>query len=151
MAQIENPRKQFNFSIFVPGLNPFLAQKVTLPDVETEDVEHGDTNYLVKTAGILKVGKLKIDKISSATAPDSWVWQWINLTQNALLGGGALPIIYKRTIVVQEYSNDGITVLNTHTYQGAYVAKKNGIELSRKDSDNTLTSLEINVDIPIEA
>ena len=32
MANIANPRKQFAFSIFAAGLNPFLAQKVTIPE-----------------------------------------------------------------------------------------------------------------------
>jgi hypothetical protein len=149
MAQIANPRKQFNFSIFCPGLNPFLAQKVTTPDIEIEEVTHGDTNHDIKTGGRLKVGSLNVDKISPATASDSWVFDWMNTIQNALLGGGALPSIYKRQITIEEYSTDGITVLNTHDYEGAWPKKRNGIELSRTQSENTLQSIEFAVDIPI--
>lgn len=149
MAQINNPRKVFNFGIFIPGLNPFLAQKVTTPDVEIEEVAHGDTNYDVKTGGRLKVGSLMVEKISSATESDNWIFNWINTIQNARLGGGALPSIYKRTIVVEEYAPDGVTVLNTHTYEGCWPKKRNGVELSRTQSDNTLTSIEFAVDIPI--
>lgn len=150
MAQIENPRKQFNFSISIPGLNPFLAQKVTLPDVEVEQVSHGDTNYDVKTGGRLKVGNLSIEKISSATQPDSWFFQWMKAVQNAQLGGGALPIAYKRTIEIVQYSTDGVTVLNRYVYTGVWPAKKNGIELNRMGSENTLESVEFSVDIPDE-
>jgi len=148
MAQVENPRKQFNFSIFAPGLNPFLAQKVMLPDVGFDVTKHGDTNYYVKTAGMLDVGTLNIEKISSATAPDSWIWQWIRLIQDAKLGGGALPIIYKRTLEIHHYSNDGITVLNKYIFEGCWPSKLNGVELSRQGSDNTLESIEFQVDIP---
>ena len=149
MAQIDNPRKVFNFSIFVPGLNPFLAQEVTLPDTGLAVTTHGDTNFDVKTGGRLEVGTLMVDKISPATSPDSWVFQWINTIQNAALGGGALPSLYKRTLRVEEYSNDGFTVLNTHEYQGCWPSKMNGIKLSRVSSDNTMTSVEFQVDIPI--
>ena len=54
--KVANPRKQFQFGIILPGLDPFLCQKVKSPDLEFEVAEHGDTNFLVKTAGILKVG-----------------------------------------------------------------------------------------------
>jgi hypothetical protein len=148
MPQIANPRKVFNFSIFAPGLNPFLAQKVTLPDVEFDETTHGDTNYDVKTAGRLKVGRIMVEKISPATESDNWVYGWMNSIQNAALGGGALPSIYKRTITVDEYSTDGITVLDSHTYEGVFPIKKNGVELNRQSSDNTLQSLEFSVDVP---
>lgn len=149
MPQINNPRKVFNFSIFAPGLNPFLAQKVTTPDIEIDSVEHGDANYDVKTGGRLKVGSLNVEKISSATTSDSWIFDWMNTIQNAMLGGGALPIIYKRQITVEEYSTDGVTVLNTHDYDGCWPKKRNGVELSRTQSENTLQSIEFSVDIPI--
>lgn len=148
MPQINNPRKVFNFGIFIPGLNPFLAQKVTTPDVEIDSVAHGDANYDVKTGGRLKVGSLMVDKISSATESDNWIFNWLQTIQNATLGGGALPSLYKRTIMVEEYGPDGVTVLNRHVYEGAWPKKRNGIELNRQASDNTLQSIEFEVDIP---
>lgn len=146
MAIIENPRKQFNFSIFAPGLNPFLAQKVTIPDIETDVVTHGDTNYLVKTGGIQKVGNLVIEKIAQATGPDSWVWAWIFQVQDTFIGGGLLPIIYKKTIEIQHFSVDGITVIDRWVCYGCYPSKVNGIELSRVDSNNTMENCEFQVD-----
>jgi hypothetical protein len=92
MAMIENPRKEFNFSIFTPGLNPFLAQKVTLPDWEIDEVAHGDTNYDVKTGGRAKFGSLTIEKISVATAPDNWIWLWMRQIQDVFLGGWSIAI-----------------------------------------------------------
>lgn len=151
MAIIENPRKQFNFTILAPALNPFLAQKVTLPDFETETVTHGDTNYDVKTAGRIKLGRLIIEKISPATGPNSWIWAWIFSTQDAFLGGGALPSVYKKTLEVQEFSVDGQTILDRHLYYGCYPCKVNGIELSRVDSANTIEHIEFEVDRPKKA
>lgn len=150
MAQIANPRKQFNFTISSPGLNPFLAQKVTLPEVSTDITEHGDTNFLIKTGGIRKIGLLIIEKIMVATGPDNWLRDWILEVQNTQLGGGLLPSIYKRTITVDELSNDGVTIINSHTYYGCWPSKKDPIELNRMGSDNTMERLELCVDEEVQ-
>ena len=146
MANIVNPRKQFQFSISAPGLNPFLAQKVVIPEVSLDVVEHGDTNFDVKTAGRKKLGKIMIDKIATAISPDNWIDNWINECQNEFLGGGLLPAIYKRTITIDQYSNDGISIINSWICFGTWPSKRNGIELDRKGSDNTLESIELEVD-----
>lgn len=146
MANIENPKKQFNFQIFLPAMNPFLAQKVTLPDFSADVVEHGDFNYLVKTGGINKVGTLNIEKISSALFPDSQFFNWIQTIQNAMVGSGALPSSYKTTITVEHYAPDGFTVLDRYIMEGCWPSKLNGVELSRVDSGNTMESIEMQVD-----
>lgn len=146
MAIIENPRKQFNWSIFAPGLNPFLAQKTNVPELEIDVTTHGDTNYLVKTGGLKKVGILTIEKISQATGPDSWVWSWIYQVQDAFLGGGQLPSIYKKTIEIQHFSVDGVTIIDRWALYGCWPSKINGVELSRVDSNNTLENCEFQVD-----
>lgn len=148
MANIANPRKQFNFSISTPGLNPFLAQKVTLPDFEIDVVEHGDTNYDVKTGGRAKFGQLMIEKIATATGPDNWVWEWMQEIQDVFVGGGFLPSIYKRTIEIFQYSTDGVAVINRWRLLGCWPNKINGVELDRLGSDNTMESLEFCVDQP---
>lgn len=146
MANIANPRKQFNFSIFAAGLNPFLAQKVTIPEQSIDVTEHGDTNYDVKTGGRKKIGVITIEQIMTATGPDNWVESWMNQVQNEFLGGGFLPIIYKRNLTIDEFSNDGVTLINSTPCFGCWPSKRNGIELSRRGSDNTLKSIELQVD-----
>lgn len=146
MANIANPRKQFNFSIFAAGLNPFLAQKVTIPEMSIDVTEHGDTNFDVKTGGRKKYGSLMIEQIQTATGPDNWVDVWFSQVQDEFLGGGFLPQLYKRTITIEEYSTDGVTIINTHVCYGCWPSKRNGIELNRRGSDNTMKSLEFQVD-----
>jgi hypothetical protein len=150
MANIANPRKNFQFSISVPGLNPFLAQKVTLPEESIDVVEHGDTNYLVKTGGIRKVGKLVVEKIMFATGADNWLRDWMLEVQNITLGGGLLPSLYKRTIRIDQLSNDGVTIINTHYYYGCWPSKRDAIELDRTTSENTMEKIEFEVDEPIQ-
>ena len=52
-AKVKNPRKKFLWQIiFVKHpINPFLFQKVTVPEISIEQVAHGDVNYDVKTGG----------------------------------------------------------------------------------------------------
>lgn len=146
MAQIANPRKGFNFSISTPGLNPFLAQEVDVPDHDIDIVEHGDTNFLVKTGGIKKYSAVKVSKISSATAADNWVWNWLFEIQDEFTGGGDLPSNYKRTITIEQFSNDNQTVINTWVLYGCWPSKVNGVKFRRKESDNTMEEIEFCVD-----
>lgn len=147
-AKVQDPRKKFNFGIAIPGLYPFFAQKVTLPDWEVEMDEHGDLNSIIKTGGILNMGKLSLEKIGPAIGPDNWLHFWILQVQDGLRGTGMLPSMYKRPINVYQYSVDGLTVLNTWFYYGAWPQIINGIELSRQDSGNTIESAEFCVDHP---
>lgn len=146
MAHVANPRKQFQFTILIAGMNPFLCQKLSLPDTEVDVVEHGDSNYKVKTGGMKTYGTLKMDKLSSANAPDNYFWEWIMSVQNEFLGGGVLPQIYKREITVMQLGTDGQTIINEWTWEGAWPFKINGIELSRLSSENTIESIEFQID-----
>lgn len=146
MPQVANPHKQFQFSIFVFGMNPFLAQKVTLPDRDVDKVEHGEGNHLVKTGGMVKFTELVVEKLMTGSIPDSLMWGWINLVQNEFTGGGTVPAVYKKAIQVQLLANDGVTVVNTWNYTGAWPCKINGIELDRVSSDNTIESVEFCID-----
>jgi phage tail-like protein len=145
-VNIPNPRKNFNFSIQVPGLNPFLAQQVDIPDFDIDVVEHGDANFLVKTGGMQKYGTCKVSKISTATAPDNWVWDWMFQVQDVFAGGGDLPSNYKRSVVIEQFSNDGVTVINTWVLYGCWPSKINGVNFRRKESDNTMEEIEFCVD-----
>jgi hypothetical protein len=148
MAQIQNPKKQFNFGILIPGMNEFLAQKVTLPDFEIEEVLHGDFNFDVKTGGRAKFGRLIMEKLSRADQNDSLIWNYLRSIQNVYTGGGMLPSMYKSTLEVYHYAPDGITVLDIYRYEGAWPCKLNGIELNRSQSENTIESIEWCVDQP---
>lgn len=145
-AKVPNPRKQFQFTIILPGLNPFLAQEVKLPDLDFDSTEHGDTNFQVKTAGQVKIGNLQVTKIQPATGLDTYMESWAKRIQNTLTGGGELPSQYKAECIVEEYSNDGITTIQRHIYSGVWPVKLNGKDLSRKGSDNTVHSIEFSVD-----
>lgn len=146
MAKINNPRKEFNFQISIAGLNPFLCQEVKLPDVEFDIATHGDTNYEVKTAGQKKIGQLSITKIFPVDFPDTAIRSWASEIQDQISGGGQTPSQYKRTVIVQEFANDGETVLEQFEYDGVWPQKLNGKQFNRKSSENTTQSIEFCVD-----
>jgi len=146
MAQVSNPHKKFQFSIALFGMNPFLAQKVTLPDREMDVIEHGEGNHVIKTAGMVKLSAMMVEKISNASFPDTLLWAWIQSIQNEYAGGGLVPDSYKIAVQVQKYATDGIKVVQTHTFEGVWPSKINGIEFDRVSSDNTIESIEFQVD-----
>lgn len=146
MAKIANPRKKFQFTISIPGLNPFLAQRVTVSSVELDQATHGDTGYEVKTAGMKKVGMLTVHKISRSEQFDNWVWDWVDRIMNTRVGGGEIPDLYKTFIMVEQYANDGETVMHRWFHYGCWPQKINGVEFSRVDSDNTIEEIDFCVD-----
>lgn len=146
MAQVENPRKNFQFNIILPGLDPFLCQDVKTPDADIDVVQHGDAGFMVKTGGMKKIGNLTISKISPADSVDAYFKNWQGQIMSTRTGGGALPSQYKTTIMVEELSTDGFTVINREVYKGCWPSKINGKDLSRKASENTVESVELQVD-----
>lgn len=147
MAKINNPRKLFQFSVTIPGVQPFLVQTIKLPDYELETDEHGDTNYKVKTAGMVNLGLLSLSKICDATPfVDTFIWNLMKSIQNQELGGGALPSVYKFPIMIEQFGPDGITVLQRWTYLGGWPKRINGVEFNRAQSGNTIEAIDFEVD-----
>ena len=146
MAQIQNPKKKFQFDVAIAGMNSFLCQELTLPDMEIESVAHGDYNHDVKTGGRVSFGNLVIKKISPADQNDSMVFNRLRIIQDAYSTGGALPQDYKFEIIVTHFAPDGFTVTDRYQLNGCWLAKLNGIDLSRTASDNTMEEIEFSVD-----
>lgn len=147
MAQIENPRKQFQFSIAIAPLpmNPWLAQKVNIPDISIDIAEHGDSNHDIKTGGRVKYTTINIDKISTTSGSDNYFFDWAASVQDVLVGG-LPPQAYKKVVTITELAEDGQTVINTWICKGCWPSKINGLELTRQGSDNTIEAVEICVD-----
>lgn len=148
MANISNPRKQFNFTVQIAPspINPFLAQKVTIPEVSVDVASHGDTNHDINTGGRVKYGKVQIEKISTTSGADNYFFDWLYSVQDPIIGGGQVPDQYKRVVTISELAEDGVSILNTWVCIGAFPNKINGTELNRLSSDNTIESVELTVD-----
>lgn len=148
MAQISNPRKQFNFTIQIAPapINPFLAQKVEIPEISLDATEHGDVNFDVKTAGRIKYGNIMIEKIMTTSGSDNYFFDWLQSCNDPLIGGGLVPREYKRIVTITELAEDGTSALNTWIASGVWPQKINGMSLDRLSSDNTVESIELCID-----
>ena len=148
MAKFANPRKKFNWSIQITPdpINPFLFQKVDMSESTITQDEHGDTNHNIKTAGRVEYSNIKAEKLMSSSQGDNYMWAWHDTCQSSIIGGGAIPALYKKTIVVTEMAEDGATVLNTWQAFGVWPCKITPSEYNRGDSGNSIETIEFSVD-----
>jgi len=149
MAEKVDPRKKHNFSISIAPdpINPMLFQKVTLPDMDIAVAEHGHTNHNIKTGGRVSFSNLLAEKLLSSKEADTYMWNWAASVADPLIGGGTIPEIYKKVIIVTEFAEDGTTPVDQHIYEGCWPCKINGQELDRmSDADNSIESVEFCVD-----
>ena len=147
MAIVSNPRKSFNFSLTFVGvpIEPFLFQEADLPDRDIDVVEHGDTNHDIKTGGRNKVGNVTLSKLlrTTRTAESLYFWSWMDMIQNPFIGGGLTPNAYYRTLLLEEFAEDGMTVINRWEIYEAWPFKINGQNHKRQSSDNTIEKVEL--------
>jgi phage tail-like protein len=170
MAKNANPRKNFNFSIQVVGesFDPFLVQKIDIPEREIEVVTHGETNHDIKTGGRVSFGNLVLEKIFTTTPnldAHTYFEDWMASVQDPVLGGGLSPLNkvvsaqfgYKRDLIIFEFPESGVAVnqdtgaptgvpLNTWYIRGAWPSKRDAISLNRTESENTIERIELSVD-----
>lgn len=146
MAQIANTRKVFNFRVEILGLNQFEIQKVTLPEIEVEKVEHGDTNHSIKTAGRVTVGDMVWEKLRPLPTPDNFAWTWLQQAQNIMSGGGQLSTGYKRNVVIKEMDTTGTITVNKWMCEGTWVTKLGQADMDRQASDNIIETITLSVD-----
>ena len=146
-AKIKNPRKTFLFQIIFTKhpINAYLFQKATIPEVSVEEVEHGDVNRSVKTAGRVSVGTLTVSKLETTSGSDTWLWDWLMSVQDMLLGGGLTPSQYWEPVQINELAEDGVSILNSWICEEVWPTRLNGQDLDRMSSDNTIEEIEFSV------
>lgn len=146
-ANVKNPRKKFLWRItfLKHPMNPYLCQKCTLPDIDIEQVAHGDINRDVKTAGRVTIGNLTVEKLMTTSGPDDWCHDWLYSCQDHINGGGLTPSQYWEDILVEELAEDGLTTINTHILTEVWPTKISGLDFDRQSSDNTIESIEFAV------
>lgn len=146
-AKVKNPRKKFLWSLSFPKhpLNAYLFQTCTLPDVEIDQVSHGDVNRDVKTAGRVTVGNMTCEKLMTTDGSDTWLHDWLFSCQDMIIGGGLVPSQYWETCIVQELAEDAVSVLNEWLLEEVWPCKVNGLDLDRMASENTIETIEFSV------
>jgi T4-like virus tail tube protein gp19 len=144
MAQ-NNATKVFNFAIEINGIDQFLIQDVKVPEVEIGAVEHGASNYNVKTAGGVATSDAELQKIVPAPGGDRWAWDWLMKAQDPNNETGGLTEDYYKDIVFKELSPSGAT-LNSDLWIGSWVRKVSKSNYKRgKQDENVIQTVTISV------
>jgi len=63
LATPVNPRKKFPWSVEFEGLEPALVQRIKIPVISVDSVEHGSSNILVKTGSMVKIADIELNKL----------------------------------------------------------------------------------------
>ena len=146
-AKVADARKVFQFRIEIDGIDQFEVQKVTLPEVTVEQVEHGDTNHKIKTAGQVTVGNLTLEKLKRIPNSDTSAWDWLRTAQSQITGGGTLAAVYKKILIIKEMDVTGTVTINRHVCTGCWPTKISQNDLDRMSSDNVIQTVELSVDV----
>ena len=146
MAKVANARKSFNFVVEIDGIDQFEVQKITLPETTVEQVEHGDVNYSVKTAGRVIIGNMTFEKLKRLPNSDTSAWDWLRNAQSQLAGGGLLAENYKKIVTVKEMDSTGKVTINRHILTGVWPTKISQSDLDRNESSNIIQTVEFSVD-----
>lgn len=145
-GKIANTRHAFGFIIEIDGLNQYLVQKIQIPEEEIEVVAHGDTNHDVKTGGRYKIGDIVLDKLKALPTSDMWAKQWMNTVQNPTLGGGSLPLDYKKIVIIREMDTTGTIAVNSYIFEGCFPTKISHSDFDRNSSDNMIETVTLSTD-----
>lgn len=146
VANPVNPRKKYLWSIEFDGLEPFLAQKVTLPKISIEVAEHGSGNTLIKTGGMVKLSELEISKMMFSNKNENWAYDWLKGVANIETGSNGVPEQYKRNGYVVFLAPDGETILEKWQLIGCFPKEIEKDELDKTSSDNIMEKVTICVD-----
>lgn len=145
MAQFANPRKSFNFTIEIEGIEAASVQKITHPEAEIDRTPHGDTNYDVYTPGRRKTSVATLEKLKKADGIDNVFWDWLTTAQNDETGSGLLPSVVKKLVVVRELTPMR-TIAASWQWVGAWPTKVSESDNDRESSDNSKEIVELSVD-----
>lgn len=144
---VADAKKIFRFRIEIEGMDEFYIQEAKKPEVEIEKVEHGATNYNIKTAGGVKVGEATLKKIKAANSNDDWSWDWLTKAQDMTTGSGGNSLDYKKEVVFRELAPDGVTVTDSWLWSGVWVCKVSEGDYKRgSQNENVIEEVTLCVD-----
>lgn len=137
-----NVAKNFRFALVIAGVDQFLIQKATLPDVEvTEHLHAGDIGQPdVKTPGKKKIGDLVLTKLIGTANTDTWAWEWMNTVNRSL------RVAYARYGVLKLMGEDPLVPIALWDLGEIWPKKIKGLELDKTgDGDNAMEEVTFSI------
>lgn len=146
LANPVNPRKKFPWSVEFEGLEPALVQKVQLPELSVDVQEHGVSNIVVKTGGMVKVGDCVLSKLMFMNKNENWAYNWLREVSDPETGVVGLPSQYKKNGYIIFYGPDMESVLEKWQIIGAFPKTLSKEELDRAATENLIEVVTLSVD-----
>lgn len=141
-----NPRKKFQWTLDFEGLEPMLAQKVTMPKLSIEAAEHGVGNVLIKTGGMVKIDDIKVTKLMFSNKNENWAYDWFRKVSDPEKGQVGLPTQYKKNGYIIWYQNDLVRVREKWQVIGCWVKEIEKDELDKTSSENVMEIVTLSCD-----
>lgn len=142
-----NPRKKFPYRVEFEGLEPAVVQKVKIPKVSAEVAEHGAANILIKTAGMVKVDDIELNKLMFATKADNWAYSWFLKASNHENGTMGIPSEYKKNGYIILLGPDLQRAIEKWQVFGCFIKEIEKEELdSKAGADNLMEKVVLSCD-----
>lgn len=141
-----NPRKLFRFAIECDGLETAWVQKCKIPKANVKTASHGEGPFLVKTASKVEFSDLELDCLKPAESSSVWWKDWLALVINLNDGSMGTPDLYKKNLTINEYSSDGVTIIDSWSVEGVFPVEIEPSELEKLGEGNAVDKLKFSVD-----
>lgn len=147
MGQSAYPRGTWQFAVDIDGVNQFNIQKVVFPSLAHNVREHHELGRKVKNPGQIEVGDMTWEMIVPADTIDNRAYEWFRLVRNIRTGGGSLPQLFKRNVVIRELAFDEQTTLTSHICEQIWLKEVTRSDGDRASSDNLIRTMVWSVEI----
>ena len=144
-----NPRKLYRFAVECDGLETAYVQKCKIPKIEVKDAKHGEGPFSIKTASKVDFGNIELDCLKPAESSAVWWKDWLALVINLNDGSMGTPDLYKKTIFIQEFSADGVTIIDSWECGGCFPVEIDPSELDKLGEGNAVDKLKLSCDYVI--
>jgi len=144
-----NPRKLFRFAIECDGLETAYVQKCKIPKTEVKVAKHGEGPFIISTASKVEFGHVELDCLKPAESSAVWWKDWLALVINLNDGSMGTPDIYKKNITINEYSSDGVTIVDSWEIDGCFPVEIDPSELDKIGEGNAIDKIKLSCDVII--
>ena len=146
LATPVNPRKKFPWSVEFEGLEPALVQRIKIPVISVDSVEHGSSNILVKTGSMVKIADIELNKLMFMDKNENWAYDWLRQVSNPETGTMGVPSEYKRNGYIILQNPDLETILEKWQVVGCWPKEIEKDELDKTSSEDLVERVVLSCD-----
>lgn len=146
LATPVNPRKKYPWIVEFEGLEPALVQRVKLPVISVDSVEHGSSNILVKTGSMVKFADIELNKLMFMDKNENWAYDWLRQVSDPETGTMGVPSDYKRNGYIIFQNPDLDTILEKWQVVGCWPKEIEKDELDKTSSEDMIERVVLSCD-----